>query len=75
MEEKDEIIIETEYMRNIISKLINKVLKKKFERDVTVQLNELAVTDRNEKLHVHLNVDAEISMNELKELLESFNVI
>lgn len=75
MEEKDEIIIETEFMRDIISKLIMKALKNKFEHNVDVELNELVATDENEELHVHLSVDAKISMNELEGLLKSFNVI
>ncbi|MBD5479951.1 MAG: CTP synthase [Lachnospiraceae bacterium] len=75
MEKWDEIIIGTECMKNMISEVINKALRKKLEHNVDIQLNELAVTDENDKLHVHLNVDAEISMDELKELLKSFNVI
>ncbi len=75
MEERDEITIQTEYMKGIVSKAITKALKKKLERDINVQLNELAVTDIDEKLRVHLSVDAEIGRSELESLLKDLDVI
>lgn len=75
MDKWDEVVIGTEDMKNIISKLINKILKKQLQCDVDIQLNELTVTDKDEKLHAHLSIDAEISMNELEELLNRYNVI
>lgn len=70
MENWDEAIIKTDFMKDIISRLVHKVLKKKVGHDVEIKVNELAITDRDEKFHVHLNVDAEISMKELEEMLK-----
>lgn len=70
MENWDEAIIKTDFMKNIISRLIHKVLKKKVGHDVEIQINELAIIDKDEKVHVHLNIDAETSMKELDEILK-----
>ena len=66
MENWDEVIIKTDFMKGLISRLISKALKEKIG-----QINELDITDRNEKFRAHLNVDAEISMKELEEILKS----
>ncbi|MCM1540804.1 MAG: hypothetical protein NC121_06025 [Blautia sp.] len=71
MKEWDEIAIVTDPMKHMVSKVISKIVKKNLDCDADVQLNELNVTDENEKLHVHLNIDAEISISELEHLLES----
>lgn len=75
MDKWDEINIKTAYMTNLVSKVINKALKNKFQHDVDVRLNEFTVTDQDEKLHMHLSVDAEISMSELGALLQNMGVI
>ena len=51
--------------------MISKALKEKIGHDAEIQINELDITDRNEKFRAHLNVDAEISMKELEEILKS----
>ena len=45
--------------------------ERKIGHDAEIQINELDITDRNEKFRAHLNVDAEISMKELEEILKS----
>ncbi len=71
MENWDEVIIKTDFMKGLISRLISKALKEKIGHDAEIQINELDITDRNEKFRAHLNVDAEISMKELEEILKS----
>lgn len=75
MEKWDEINIKSEYMTGLISRAVNKAVKNKIQGDVNVKLNEFTVTDQDEKLHLHLSVDAEISMSELEALLKSKGVI
>lgn len=75
MDKWDEINIKTEYMTGLISKVINKVMKKKFQRDMNIQLNELTITDQEDTLRLHLSVDAEIMMSELEVLLKGNGVI
>lgn len=65
----DELSIKTDFMKGILSKVINKVLKKKSGCDIAVQVNELSMDDKNKKVHVHLSVDAEMSMGDLEKLL------
>lgn len=75
MEKWDEMIIKTEFTRNMISGLISKILKKKIGYNVGIQINEIDVANKSDKLHVHLSVDAEISVHDLEELLKNANVI
>lgn len=75
MEKWDEINIKSEYMTGLISRAVNKAVKNKIQGDVNVKLNEFTVTDQDEKLHLHLSIDAEISMSELEALLKSKGVI
>lgn len=67
----DEIMIQTDFMKGILSKVINKVLKAKSGCDIAVQVNELNMDDKNKKVHVHLSADAEISMEEMEKLLKN----
>lgn len=70
-EKKDCVMIETDFMKGIISGLVHKALEKK-GYDADVQLNDIAVENRAGKLHVHLNVDTEISTRDLEKLLKNY---
>ncbi len=67
----DEVSIKTEFMKDMLSKIVNKALKKKINYDVKVQVNELNIEDKDNKLHAHLSIDAEMTMEELEKILKS----
>lgn len=67
----DSMKIESKFMTGVISKLVNVALRKKLGYDIDIQLNEVNTTVTDGKTHVHLDVDAEISKEELVKLLKS----
>ena len=65
----DEMRICTSFMRGIVSKVISRTLKKRTGCDVAVQLNNLGITLKDGKTHVHLDIDAELDQEELMKLI------
>lgn len=69
-DKKDCIFVETEFMKGIISELVHKALEKKgFDADI--QLNNFVIENREENLHVHLNIEASAGTGELEKLLKN----
>lgn len=64
----DEMRISTSLLKGIVAKAIAKVLKKRFGVDVDVCLNEFYITNDGEVASVHLNINAEMTSNDLGEL-------
>ena len=73
--EVDQVKVGTKFMKDFLSRIINKILLQKLEQNIEVRINDAELTNQGEKVHVHLDVDAEISTHELEELLTKFNVI
>jgi len=70
----DEMRIESKFTTGIISKLIGMSVRRKLGFNVDIQLNEVRTTVIDGKTHVHLDVDAELSKEELNKLLKSIGV-
>lgn len=66
--------IESKFMRGIASKLIKKAMRNKLGYDVDVQLNGFRTTVLEDKTHVHLDVDLELSKEELDKLMKSIGL-
>ena len=64
----DTLNIGTMFLKGVVSKILNAVLKKKLGCDVNTQLNEFNVTFKDDRAHVHLNIDADMSQDELEAL-------
>ena len=73
--EVDQVKIGTKFMKDFLSGIISKILREKLEQNIEIRINDAEITNQAEKVHVHLDVDAEISTRELEELLTKFNVI
>ena len=67
----DEMKIVSKFTRNLISKLIKMMLRKKLGYNVDIQLNEMNVTIIDGKAHVHLSADAELEKNELMKIIKN----
>ena len=70
----DEMKIGTKIMRGMVSKIITKVLKMKLGYNVGIQLNEFDAKVNDGKAHVHLNIDAEMTQEELNKILETIGL-
>ena len=66
--------IESKWARGIASMLIKKALRNKLKYDVDVQLNHFRTTVLEDRAHVHLDVDLELSKEELDKLIKSIGL-
>ena len=67
----DEMKISTRLMKGLIAKIVKTMIKKKVGYDVDIRLNDLVITNDDNKAHVHLNVDAELDKDELAKILKA----
>lgn len=70
----DEMRIVSKFTRGIISKAIKMVIRKKTGYNIDIQLNEAITTISDGKIHLHLNVDAELDKDELMSILKSIGL-
>lgn len=66
--------LSTRLMRGIVAKIIAKSLTKKFDIDTDIKLNELEVAMIDDKVHLHANVDGEISKEDFIKLIKSIGL-
>lgn len=66
--------IESKFMRGIASKIIRKVMRNKVGCNVEVQLNGFRTTILEDKTHVHLDIDLELTKEELNKLLKNIGI-
>ena len=67
----DEMKIQSKFMTGLVSRIVKKVLRTKLGCEVDIQLNEFRTTVIDDKTHVHLDLDADLTKEELNKLLES----
>jgi len=70
----DEMKIESKWMTGLASKLIKKALSNKLGCNMDVQLNGFRTTVLDDKTHVHLDVDLELTKDELNKLMKSIGL-
>lgn len=70
----DEMKIASKFTRDIVSKLIKKALFKKAGYNVDIRLNGLYANVVDGKTHVHLDLDADFSKDELAKILKNFGL-
>ena len=70
------MLIRSSFLRNLISEVINKALKKQFP-GVEVQLNDIRVSwsDKEQKMKVHLEADGEVTKEQLMDILKKADVL
>ena len=56
------------YIINNVLKLLKKLLTKKLDCDVDIQIHELKYASKGEKKHIYFNADAEMKTEELEAL-------
>lgn len=70
----DEMKISSKFTRMLLSKLAKGVLHKKLGYNVDIQLNELNASISDEKAHVHVSIDADMSKEELMKILKKIGL-
>lgn len=66
--------IESKFLTGIVSRFVRKAVRDKLGYNVDIQLNGLRTTVIDGKTHVHLDLDAELSKEELNKLLKSIGL-
>ena len=59
--------IQSKFMTGLVSRIVKKVLRIKLGCEVDIQLNEFRTTVIDDKTHVHLDLDADLTKEELME--------
>lgn len=65
----DELIIMSGFMKTVVSKGIQKFLKKKASLNASVKLNGMKVSVNDDTAHVHLDIEADLQKDELAVIL------
>lgn len=73
---EDIMMIRSGFLRGVISKIINKALKKQAP-GVEVQLNDICVnwSEKDQKMKVHLELDGTLTKGQLMDLLQKADVL
>lgn len=66
----DEMNIISKFTTALVSKAAKVIIKKKLGVDMDIWLKEMKVTVNDGTTHVHLDIDVELSKEELKKLLK-----
>lgn len=69
------LVLNTKFMKNIVTKIIAKAIHKKTGYKVDVQLNEVRVESMDGKIHLHTNLDAEINTEDFIKIVKSGDFI
>ena len=59
------IKLSTKLMRGIVAKIASKVILKKFGFKPEIQLNGISIEKINDKVHLHIDVDADVEEKDL----------
>lgn len=70
----DEMKIQSKFMTGLVSRIVKKVLRTKLGCEVDIQLNEFRTTVIDDKTHVHLDLDADLTKEELNKLLKTIGI-
>lgn len=71
----DELNIMSGFTKTILSKLAKMFVKKKFGCNADIQINKFQAAIADDKAMVHLDLDAELSKEELTKLLKGIGLL
>ena len=70
----DELKLQTKFMRGIVAKLISKAISKKFGCDISIQINELELENKDGKVHIHANLCGEAKTDDITTIVKSIGL-
>lgn len=68
------IKLSTKLMRGIVAKIASKVILKKFGFKPEIQLNGISIEKINDKIHLHIDVDADVEEKDLLKVTRLANM-
>lgn len=66
--------LSTKFMKGIVTKLISKLIFKKFGYEIEIQLNDMSIEVLGGKAYIHADVDATIDNDELMKIVKSIGL-
>ena len=66
--------LSTRFMRGMVAKLVSKAIHKKTGYEFDIQFNEIDIKTEEGKIHLHVNVDAEVSNDEFVKIVKSIGL-
>lgn len=69
------LVLNTKFMKNIVTKLIAKAIFKKTGYEIDIQLNEIKLETVDGKVCLHTDLDAEINKEDFVKIIKSGGLI
>lgn len=63
--------LSTKFMRGFVAGLISKAIYKKVGYHVDIDLSEIEIRNDDGKVHIHVNVDAEVNNDDFKKIIKT----
>ena len=68
------LALRTKFMRNVVAKIIAKIVYKKTGHKVNIQLNELDINAIDGEIYISTSVEAKLSSDEFIKILKSVDL-
>ena len=68
------LTLSTKFMRNVVAKIIAKIIYKKTGYKVNIQLNELNINVIDGETHISTSVEAKLSSDEFIKIMKSVDL-
>lgn len=69
------LVLNTKFMKSIVTKIIAKAINKKTGYDVNIQLQEIKVETMDGKIRLHADLDAEINTEDFIKIIKTGGLI
>ena len=66
--------LSTKFMKGIVTKLISKAIYKKLGYKIDILLNEIQIENKDGKVYLHVDADAEIESTEFVKIVKSIGL-
>lgn len=67
--------LSTKFMRGLITKLISKMIYKKFGYKIDIELNAIDMETENGTTHFRLDVEAKVNNDELRRIVQDMDLV
>ena len=69
------LVISTRFMRNLITRILAKIIYKKFGYKVDIQINKIEAETYDGKIRLHMDADVETNEEDLKNILKNGGIL
>lgn len=67
---EDEIVIKSQFIKSMISRLIRKAVQKNTNYAVRLKINEIGLVVTGRKVHIHIDADGVLNKNDFSKILK-----